>query len=293
MGPFVNLDNMVTWTPPAVPGSEHADHAKQQTSISSPEPSFPSPPASAPCDQASHEPIYITPDDENDTLPSIDTIFASIKKSSSVLSPTRSPNDANQSQLPDLGASRPSQEAVTGPDILLSCTPTSTQASSASLGHSSGSPGHTGLVTKGDAVIPDPLPETLDASCSESCEASNAVAISPQKGMEQTRDDSQSTLRSRSEGHFLSQSSSDSDGVMRQHKEAYGGAEDAIDDGVSQLLTGQLRCKGTHKDRFTPEQDPASHCDSDSDVSSISDLVAIKTIGLTSPPEQPPSCFRC
>ncbi|KAK7219351.1 hypothetical protein V2G26_007354 [Clonostachys chloroleuca] len=242
MGPFVNLDNMVTWTPPAVPGSEHADHAKQQTSISSPEPSFPSPPTSAPCDQVSHEPIYIPPDDENDTLPSIDTIFASIKKVSSVLSPTRSPNDANQSQLPDLG----------------------------------------------DAVIPDPLPETLDASCSESCEASNAVAISPQNGMEQTRDDSQSTLGSCSEGHFDSQSSSDSDGVMWQHsedssipftslsldirekEEAYGGAEEAINDGVSQLLTGQLRCKGTHKDRFTPEQDPDSHCDSDSDVSSSS-----------------------
>ncbi|CAI6043765.1 unnamed protein product, partial [Clonostachys chloroleuca] len=200
----------------------------------------------------------------------------------------RSPNDANQSQLPDLGASRPSQEAVTGPDNLLSCTPTSTQASSAALGHSSGSPGHTGLVTKGDAVIPDPLPETLDASCSESCEASNAVAISPQNGMEQTRDDSQSTVGSCSEGHFDSQSSSDSDGVMWQHsedssipftslsldirekEEAYGGAEEAINDGVSQLLTGQLRCKGTHKDRFTPEQDPDSHCDSDSDVSSSS-----------------------
>jgi hypothetical protein len=41
MGPFVKLDNMVTWTPPAVPGSEHANHAKHQKSISSPEPSFP------------------------------------------------------------------------------------------------------------------------------------------------------------------------------------------------------------------------------------------------------------
>ncbi|CAG9955995.1 unnamed protein product [Clonostachys rosea f. rosea IK726] len=310
MGPFVNLDNMVTWTPPAVPGLEHADHAKQHTSISSPELSFPSPPASAPCDQVSHEPICISSDDEStfdadeeagydgsrdmdgsrsdDTLPSIDTIFASIKKSSSVLSPTRSSNDANQPQLLDPGASRPSQEAVTGPDVLLSRTPTSTQASSDMLGHSSGSPGYTGLVTKGDAVIPGHLPEMLEASCSESCEASNAVAIPPQNGMEQTRDDSQSTLGSCSDGRSDSQSSSDSDGPMRQRREdslipstslsldirekeeAYGDAEEAIDDDVSQLLTGQLRCKGTHKDRFAPEQDPASHCDSNADASSSS-----------------------
>ncbi|KAK7219775.1 hypothetical protein V2G26_007778 [Clonostachys chloroleuca] len=277
-------------TLPAVHGSEHADHAKQQTSISSPEPSFPSPPASAPYDQVSHEPIYISSDDEStfDADEEIDTIVASIKRSSSVLSPMRSPNNANQPQLLDPGVSRPSQEAVTGPDVLLSRTPMSTQASSAVLGHSSGSPGYTGLVTKGDAIIPGHLPETLEVSCSESCEVSNAIAISPQIGMEQTRDDSQSTLGSCSEGRSDTQSSSDSDGPMRQRREdslisftslsldihekeeAYGDAEEAIDDDVSQLLTGQLRCKGTHKDRFAPEQDPASHCDSDSDVSSSS-----------------------
>ncbi|CAH0024542.1 unnamed protein product [Clonostachys rhizophaga] len=301
---------MVTWTPPAVHGSEHADHAKQQTSIFSPEPSFHSSPASAPYDQVSHEPIYISSDDEStfdadeeascdgsrdmddsssdDTLPSIDTIVASIKKSSSVLPPTRSPNNANQPQLLDPGASRPSQEAVTGLDVLLSRTPMSTQASSAVLGHSSGSPGYTGLVTKGDAIIPGHLPETLEVSCSESCEVSNAIAISPQNGMEQTRDGSQSTLGSCSEGHSDSQSSSNSDGPMRQRREdslipstslsldirekeeAYGDAKEAIDDDVSQLLTGQLRCKGTHKDRFAPEQDPAFHCDSDADASSSS-----------------------
>jgi hypothetical protein len=97
MGPFVNLDNMVTWTPPAVPDSERADHAKQQTSISSPEPSLPPTPASAPCDQVSHEPIYISSDDES-TFDAYEeascggsqdmAIVASIKKRSSVLSPT-------------------------------------------------------------------------------------------------------------------------------------------------------------------------------------------------------------
>ncbi|CAI6075833.1 unnamed protein product, partial [Clonostachys chloroleuca] len=101
---------MVTWTPPAGGGSERTIQAKRLNAISHPEPSFQPPSTSALCDQLAHEPIYIPSDDESpsdadeeascdgsrdmddtrsdDTLPSINTIIASIKKSSAKTPPT-------------------------------------------------------------------------------------------------------------------------------------------------------------------------------------------------------------
>ncbi|CAI6092351.1 unnamed protein product [Clonostachys chloroleuca] len=321
---------MVTWTPPAAGGSERTSQAKHINAISHPGSSFQPPSTSAPRDQLAHEPICISSDDESasdadgeascdgspdmddsspdDTLPSIDAIIASIKKSSPDISPTRS-LIAKQPQALDTDAGLSSLEAATGPDMLLSYPPTAPQAGSAEQSHASNSRGCVDLVTMGKAVTtghplkirevscppPSPLSEPdAQCDCSESCGASDAKATAPQHAMEQTQDDSQSighALRSCpkecSDSQSTSQASSNSDGLRRQREEdslissaslslyireeeeERSDKDKAINGNISQPLV-QLRHKGTRKDCSTPEQGPASNCDSDSDVSSIS-----------------------
>ncbi|CAI6099894.1 unnamed protein product [Clonostachys chloroleuca] len=304
MGSLINLDKMVTWTPPAAAGSERTSQAKQLNAISHPEPSFQPPSTSAPCDQLAHEPICISSDDESasdadeeascdgsqdmddsrsdDTLPSINTIIASIKKSSADISPTRS-LIANQPQPLDTDAGLSSLEAATGPDMLLSYPPTTPQAGSAEQSHASDGRGCVDLVTMGKAgtaghplkirEVSCPPPSPRDAQCdrSESYGASDAKATAPQHTMEQIQDDSQSighALRSCPEECSDSQPTSLSL-YIREEEEERSDKDKAINDNISQPLV-QLRRKGTRKDCSTPEQDPASNCDSNSDVSSIS-----------------------
>ncbi|KAK7211927.1 hypothetical protein V2G26_019105 [Clonostachys chloroleuca] len=327
MGSLINLDKMVTWTPPAGGGSERTIQAKQLNAISNPEPSFQPPSTSALCDQLAHEPICISSDDESasdaeeeascngsrdmdntrsdDTLPSINTIIASIKKSSAKMPPTRS-LIANQPQPLNTDAGLSSLEVATGPGMAISDLPTTPQAGSAEQSRASDSRGCVDLVTMGKAGTtghplkmrevscppPSPLSEPdAQCDCSESCGASDAKVTAPQHTMEQTQDDSQSighTLRSYpeecSDSQSTSQASSNSDGPRRQREE--GGVvsstslslyireeeeersdkDKAINDNISQPLV-QLRRKGTGKECST---DPASNCDSKSDVSSIS-----------------------
>lgn len=109
-GSPANPDNIITWTPPATTDLEHARQTKQQRKhIASTEPFLHSPSTSVPRDQTSQDPIYISSDDEStfdtdeepgskgspdmddsksdDTLPSLNTIITSLKKSSPILSP--------------------------------------------------------------------------------------------------------------------------------------------------------------------------------------------------------------
>ncbi|CAG9951446.1 unnamed protein product [Clonostachys rosea f. rosea IK726] len=175
MGSMVNLDTMVIWAPPAATDSERASQASQQRRfIFHREPS--SQPSSTTASHISDEPIYISSDNEStfetdepascsgsedmedsksdDTLPSINTILTSVKKSSPDLCPIRSPcNDTNQPLSLDTGASRYDQEAATGPDTVLPSTPTTAQASTAMQSHISGSPDCMELVASGDAWI--------------------------------------------------------------------------------------------------------------------------------------------